>query len=524
MSESQAFISSIYKADISEIYRVLRRTGIFPHKCKDSRGYTALHIASINSNYAVMEFLVDYIRRTYGLEAPKILKAWANEKTSDGFLPLHFASFSGHLRIIKLLIEIGSELHVKNNQGLTLMHVTAQGDQPLVLAYYRELGLNIDDIDEKGGTPLHWACYMGCETAASLLLAWGADPSKQDSEGHTPLHLATTANNTRIIRNLLLKGSIRNIKDKKGRYPIDIANEGKQKSSIKLLRPIGIFSECGVKPPLRPPKKSYSSLLVFLLVFIGGNLLKIFIVDEYVGKGLRITYSLLIIFVSICFFITWLKDPGYIKPGENESIFHLYEQYETHLICPDCAVYRPARSRHCQTCNKCVEKFDHHCPWINNCIGAKNIGVFYIFICSIWISLIFAISLSLKVLIDPELDAHAFDVALETSVAFSVITIIIASAFMMPVTFLVSVQTKNFWTNRTTSERFSKPMKSKESASSTVSFLSIDQNGFKNCWEMLCNKGVSSRVSHEFRPHEDHEISFLDIVKNYEKEYGDSKV
>jgi palmitoyltransferase len=28
--------------------------------------------------------------------------------------------------------------------------------------------------------------------------------------------------------------------------------------------------------------------------------------------------------------------------------------------------------RHCIDCGKCVRTFDHHCPWINNCIGEKN--------------------------------------------------------------------------------------------------------------------------------------------------------
>eukprot|EP00232_Nephroselmis_pyriformis_P006826 CAMPEP_0182883704 /NCGR_PEP_ID=MMETSP0034_2-20130328/18545_1 /TAXON_ID=156128 /ORGANISM="Nephroselmis pyriformis, Strain CCMP717" /LENGTH=247 /DNA_ID=CAMNT_0025016853 /DNA_START=176 /DNA_END=915 /DNA_ORIENTATION=- len=59
------------------------------------------------------------------------------------------------------------------------------------------------------------------------------------------------------------------------------------------------------------------------------------------------------------------SDPGVFGKAINENVKDEY-------FCVLCQVKVRKRSKHCRTCDKCVDIFDHHCKWLNNCVGAAN--------------------------------------------------------------------------------------------------------------------------------------------------------
>eukprot|EP00403_Amphidinium_massartii_P013054 CAMPEP_0178408140 /NCGR_PEP_ID=MMETSP0689_2-20121128/19786_1 /TAXON_ID=160604 /ORGANISM="Amphidinium massartii, Strain CS-259" /LENGTH=436 /DNA_ID=CAMNT_0020029227 /DNA_START=145 /DNA_END=1451 /DNA_ORIENTATION=+ len=77
--------------------------------------------------------------------------------------------------------------------------------------------------------------------------------------------------------------------------------------------------------------------------------------------------------------MVWLvmMDPGEPPAGDQEE-----DEEEGGLRgCRHCLSEASAANvKHCKRCEKCVSGFDHHCLWLNTCIGKRNYTVWLIFI------------------------------------------------------------------------------------------------------------------------------------------------
>ncbi|CAK4182051.1 unnamed protein product [Aphanomyces euteiches] len=79
-------------------------------------------------------------------------------------------------------------------------------------------------------------------------------------------------------------------------------------------------------------------------------------------------------------------NPGRLPPTHSES--------NPFPACSFCHASKPPRSHHCHSCGTCVLDMDHHCVWMNNCIGRFNYLFFWRFLFFAWIGCAFVASVA----------------------------------------------------------------------------------------------------------------------------------
>ena len=95
---------------------------------------------------------------------------------------------------------------------------------------------DIDELDFKGWTGLHWALVREVSEVIALLLESGADPNLATGTGRIPLNIAVRSGQGDAVMLLLNAGANANIADIDGKTPLMVSRLGKYPELTKLFK------------------------------------------------------------------------------------------------------------------------------------------------------------------------------------------------------------------------------------------------------------------------------------------------
>ncbi|KAK7105270.1 palmitoyltransferase ZDHHC3-like [Littorina saxatilis] len=137
-----------------------------------------------------------------------------------------------------------------------------------------------------------------------------------------------------------------------------------------------------------------------------------------------IIFNLIVFFIGVSHLRAVLSDPGVVPlPSASMDFSDMHssqppkENADGWTVCMKCETYRPPRAHHCRICRRCIRRMDHHCPWINNCVGEYNQKFFIQFL--FYVGLLSAYAMTLVIvswLLDPGIKNEAKHIKLIHSV------------------------------------------------------------------------------------------------------------
>lgn len=235
-----------------------------------------------------------------------------------------------------------------------------------------------------------------------------------------------------------------------------------------------------------------------------------------IGIVIPVVGAVLFLFVMATLLRTSFSDPGVIPRATSEEAADIEKQIEVPngsssptyrppprtkeivikgqtiklKYCFTCKIFRPPRASHCSLCDNCVERFDHHCPWVGNCVGRRNYRYFYMFIMSLALLCVFMFGSVITHLVLESRNNTFLDAVKESPA--SVIVGVICFFSVWSILGLAGFHTYLTISNQTTNEDI-KGSFSPDRGQDVFNPYSQDSI-FRNCTVVLCSPNPPSSI------------------------------
>jgi palmitoyltransferase ZDHHC13/17 len=237
--------------------RALIESGRASATDRDDDGITPLHLAAISGRVTACVYLI---------EQGAQVNAFGGSPPAT---PLQWAARKGLVEIMDLLMQHGANPNLVDPHDFSCLHsVTHSSDRRALLYILCQPGIEVNERDYMGLTPLHWAVQQDDEDSTLVLVKCGADPNAVDRNGLTALHWAASAGNSNCITQLLEAGADIRAKNRDRHTAQEMADRYHNRRTWK--RVVGSLDSRRMGRGCADPLARYVVVLVLNVHFLSG--------------------------------------------------------------------------------------------------------------------------------------------------------------------------------------------------------------------------------------------------------------
>ncbi|MCP4602721.1 MAG: hypothetical protein GY847_19765 [Proteobacteria bacterium] len=202
----------------------------------DEYGWSPYAISVNQRNHRVSSYLKSIGGdKCANVRAPPLFSNSSAPKEREDLPPLKSAIDNGDLKEIKKLLTSGVDTNEKDYWGYTPLFGAAwKGNVPIATLLI-EGGADVNAESGSGSTPIFTAVRQGNAELISLLLAKGASIKHLDSDSRSPLSIAAEKGDKNMSAFLIEKGADVNQSNKKDQSPLFLAAKSGHIEVVELL-------------------------------------------------------------------------------------------------------------------------------------------------------------------------------------------------------------------------------------------------------------------------------------------------